>query len=190
VGAGHWKYPDGRIVCGECGERAVIDIEDMRRIMSDVQETVQNRLGLVALQPYELRVERLSRAPGDDGRHLVRPAASAELYSNELGMYRRVDGKSEIVLLFGLPSELVYEAAAHEYAHAWWAENCRPNLPADIREGFAQWVAAEVLRSKRYWGALEKLEARDDQPYGTGYRRIRSMQRQALWQMILLPRSN
>jgi len=87
-------------------------------------------------------------------------------------------------LLFGLPPELTYEAAAHEYAHAWAAENCRPDLPPDLREGFAQWVAADVLRSKGFLGALEKLEARTDSPYGTGYRRLRSMQRARLWAAI------
>jgi uncharacterized Zn finger protein (UPF0148 family) len=185
VGPGYWKYPDGRIVCSECGERAVIDVADMRRIMRDVEETVQKRLGLAASQPYDLKIEKLSASPGDNNRHLVAPRSSTELYSNELGMYRRTSDRSEIVLLFGLPSELVYEAAAHEYAHAWWAENCRPNVTPELREGFAQWVAAEVLRSKRYWAALERLEAREDYPYGTGYRRVRSMQREALWQLIL-----
>ena len=181
----HWKYPDGRHVCNQCGDRAVIDVAEIRRIMLDVEQTIQRRLGLVIAVPYELRVDKLADIRASHNGPGSSETPSRELYGKELGMYRRIEGRSEIVLLFGLPPELTYETAAHEYAHAWAAENCRPDLPADLREGFAQWVAADVLRSKGFRGALEKLEARTDSPYGTGYRRIRSMPRARLWATIL-----
>lgn len=181
----HWKYPDGRHVCNQCGDRAVIDVAEIRKIMLDVEQTIQRRLGLVIAVPYELRVDKLADFRASHNGPGSSQTPSGELYGKELGMYRRIEGRSEIVLLFGLPPELTYEAAAHEYAHAWAAENCRPDLPPDLREGFAQWVAADVLRSKGFRGALEKLEARTDWPYGAGYRRVRSMQRARLWATIL-----
>ncbi len=174
VGPRYWKYPDGRLVCDECGERAVFDIDEIERIMQEVQAIAEKRLGLWVKTPYQLRVEKLEdfRSSGSEPRDRTVPGHSP-LYGKELGLYRRTGEKSEIYLLFGLPAELLYEAAAHEYAHAWQAENCSPDLSPELREGFAQWVAADVLRVKDFKSALEKLELRSDVPYGAGYRRLR-----------------
>jgi hypothetical protein len=184
VGDTHWRYPDGRHVCNLCGERAVFDVAEIGRIMQDTEKLIRRRLNLVVRQPYELRVDKLADSQARDSRLKASEPASGGLYGKELGIYRRVGGRSEIVLLFGLPPELIYEAAAHEYAHAWAAENCRPDLPLELSEGFAQWVAADVLRSMGFRVALEKLESRTDAPYGTGYRRVRSMTRTQLWTAI------
>lgn len=176
VGPQHWEYPDGRVICNECGERAVFDIGDIERIMQDVQATVVRRLGLQIRNPYQLKVEKLEgfRTSDSEPRTRIIPGHSP-LYGRELGMYRRTGDRSEIYLLFGLPPELLYEAGAHEYAHAWQAENYSTDVSPELREGFAQWVAADVLRAKGFRSALEKLELRDDVPYGTGYQRLRRL---------------
>jgi hypothetical protein len=185
VGKDHWRFPDGRNVCAACGERAVVDVDEIRSIMRDTELTIRRRLGLAVKTPFEVRVEKLAdfRASPDTSRG--GDGAFRQLYGKELGAFRRSAGRTEIILLFGLPPELIYETAAHEYAHAWADENCRADLTPELQEGFAQWVAADVLRSKGFRGALEKLEARSDVPYGSGYRRIRSMQRERLWATIL-----
>ncbi len=176
VGDRHWDYPDGRIVCADCGERAVIDVDTISRIMRDAQATVEKRLGLKVKQPYTLRVVKLSSlASAGAGQHSQVTDDEGALYGKELGLYRLKDGRSEIFLLFGLPPELLFETAAHEYAHAWQTENGLADLSPETVEGFAQWVAAEVLRARGYRGALEKLEARRDYPYGTGYQQLRAL---------------
>jgi recombinational DNA repair protein (RecF pathway) len=186
VGDQHWKYPDGRIICRECGERAVFDPAEIRRIVADVQSTVERRLGLKVKTPYAVRVEKLSGLPSSGALSSEKfGIADGRLYGKELGLYRFENGKSEIVLLFGLPPDLIYETAAHEYAHAWQWENSLSDLGPELTEGFAQWVAAEVLREKGFRAALEKLEARRDFPYGTGYQRLRSMQQQIILRMML-----
>ncbi len=189
VGKDQWRYPDGRIVCGECGARAVIDIGQIKWIMQDARETVEARLGLNVTRPYEVTVEKLQGpSPAVAGSGQPSLSGQSPLYGRELGMYRRMGEKSEIFLLFGLPPELLYEAAAHEYAHAWQSENCPANLTPELREGFAQWVAAEVLRDKRFNVALEKLEARRDDPYGTGYQRLKVMRRSSIFDLIMRAR--
>ncbi len=186
VGNDRWIYPDGRIICGECGERSVIDVEEIRRIMQDAQQTVEKRLGLRVAQPYVLSVQKLNGLPSSapDSRQNAL-AAQSPLYGKELGLYRRTGTRSEIFLLFGLPPELLYEAAAHEYAHAWQAENSPPDLAPELREGFAQWVAADVLRAKGFRTALDKLEARTDAPYGTGYQQLKRLQQRAVLRLML-----
>ncbi len=180
VGPRHWSYPDGRVVCNDCGERAVFDIGEIERIMKDAQAIVVRRLGMKIRTPYQLKVEKLEGLRSSDGEPGSRLAPGhSPLYGEELGMYRRLGDTIEIYLLFGLPPELLYEAAAHEYAHAWQAENYS-DLSPELREGFAQWVAADVLRAKGFTSALENLERRSDAPYGTGYQRLRHLSLRAV----------
>ncbi len=189
VGDQYWKYPDGRIICGECGDRAVVDVSEIQRIMQDVQTTTESRLGMKIRTPYTLRVEKLGGLPRSGaGTHDPTLPDQSPLYGKELGLYRRTGNQSEIFLLFGLPPELLYETAAHEYAHAWQVEVCPFDLPPDLREGFAQWVAADVLRAKGYTNALAKLEARKDSPYGTGYQQLRRLRLQDILARMLQER--
>jgi DNA-directed RNA polymerase subunit N (RpoN/RPB10) len=176
VGDDHWDYPDGRITCGACGARAILEVSEIERIMRDARQMVEQQLGLRIKHTYELKVEKLSGLSSlgvSQSDKLF--SGRSPLYGKELGMYRQVGNRSEIFLLFGLPPELLYETAAHEYTHAWQAENCAADLGPELREGFAQWVAAGVLRAKGYANALERLEARRDFPYGTGYQRLRGL---------------
>lgn len=185
VGRDLWRYPDGRLVCGTCGERAIFDIEEISRIMQESQTIAEGFLGLVLRLPYVLKVEKLN---GTSATALALRerifSDGSPLYGKELGLYRRIGNSSEIFLLFGLIPELVYEAAAHEYAHAWQADNDLSDLDPEWVEGFAQWVAAEVLRHKGFSQALERLEQRDDYPYGTGYRRLKKAYRGSLRSLL------
>ncbi len=185
VGDDYWEYPDGRIICSECGDRAVFNIEAVRTIVRITQETVEKRLGLKLKRPYTLRVETLrGLEPHDSGAPRKAALEKAALYGKELGLYRMEGEQSEIVLLFGLPPDLLYEAAAHEYAHAWQAENGYLDLTPELVEGFAQWVAAEVLRAQGFQGTLERLESRTDYPYGTGYRRLKALNQQIIMELL------
>ena len=185
VGNTYWQYPDGRTVCSDCGSRAVFDPVEIQATMKDAGRIIARRLNLKLTRPYVLVIERLhGLGPAEsDQRETVRPDEKA-LYGNELGAYRLKDGRSEVILLYGLPPDLLYESAAHEYAHAWQAENSMIGLEPELREGFAQWVAAEVLREKGYLGALEKLEERRDFPYGTGYRRLKILHQRIVIDMM------
>ncbi len=185
VGNRYWEYPDGRIACSDCGEHAVFDPRQIETIVRIVRETVERRLGLKVTRPYTVTVQQLSGVGVPRNRDGEKAAAgTGALYGKELGLYRYENGKSEIILLIGLPPDLLYEAAAHEYAHAWQMENGMSSLEPELMEGFAQWVAAFVLREKGFHGALERLEARADFPYGTGYQRLNAMHRNIIMELI------
>jgi uncharacterized Zn finger protein (UPF0148 family) len=188
VGDDFWKYPDGRIICNECGRRAVFDVRVVESIMRDIQKCVEKRLGLKVIRPYTLKVQKMSGL-GSSAAALDLGVESADeaLYRGELGSYVSNSSRSEIILLFGLPPDLLFEAGAHEYAHAWMIENGFVKLDPELREGFAQWIAAEVLRDKGFSGALSELEARQDYPYGTGYQRIRQ-QHQNILEILRSPK--
>jgi hypothetical protein len=189
VGKDYWEYPDGRVACEECGERAVVDIEEIRRIMQDVQSIAEKRLGLKIRHSFKLTVDKLSGLePLKRDKRGKDIRSGIGLYGKELGLYRMQDNRSEIVLLFGLPPELTYETAAHEYAHAWLADNRIIDIEAELSEGFAQWVAADVLRARNFTVALEKLETRTDSPYGTGYQRLRTMRKSFVLNLMLKKR--
>jgi hypothetical protein len=185
VGTTYWQYPDGRIICDDCGDRAIFDSATIQGIVRDVQRTLERQLGLKILRPYTVQIQKLSGLSSSDLRREgdVTTANNA-LYGKELGMYRFAGGKSEICLLYGLPPDLLFEAAAHEYAHAWEIENGLGSLEPELLEGFAQWVAAQVLREKGFHGTLERLEARTDFPYGTGYRRLNALHQNIVKELI------
>ncbi|HOL93015.1 MAG TPA: protein DA1 [bacterium] len=178
LGKSYWVFQDGRKICPECNSRAIIDERKIRSILDEVRRLAAQRLGLRVETPYAVRVQQLNKTSSEDaakakqGESMVSP-----LFGKELGLYRRMNGISEIFLLYGLPVEMIYETAAHEYTHAWQAENCPPDQSPQLREGFAQWVAGEILKLKGYTQALERLEARDDDPYGTGYQKIKTIER-------------
>jgi hypothetical protein len=172
----YWKFPDGRKICDRCNARAVIDEKTIRAIMAEVEQLIPKYLGMKVTNPYTLYVETLNKQSIIQANMAkVGELKESPLYGNELGLYRYKNGQSEIFLLYGLPPELIYETAAHEYAHAWQTENAVPDQSLEVREGFAQWVAAEILKVKGYKNTLEKLEKRTDHPYGTGYRRFKTV---------------
>lgn len=176
VGITYWEFQDGRQICEDCNKRSVIDTKKIEAIMEETRQLVHKYAGIQALRPYELHVEALN-AKSSVSANQAKTGKTNEspLYGSELGLYRLKDGKSEIFLLYGLPIEMIYETAAHEYAHAWQAEYCPPNQSEDLREGFAQWVGAKILSIKGYKEALLRLEARRDHPYGTGYHRLKAL---------------
>jgi len=174
VGDRYWKFQDGREICDQCNRRAVIDAGQVRKIMQETEQLVGRLLGLKTEQPYTLHVEPLNNSSSLIIGAIKKTFNSdSPLNGSELGLFRRANNQSDIYLLYGLPPEILYETAAHEYAHAWQAENCPLDQSSELREGFAQWVATEILRNKGFKIALEKLEAREDSPYGTGYQRIK-----------------
>ncbi len=177
VGDKYWKFQDGRTICEKCNNRAVFDEERIRKIMAETEQLIRRHLGLTIEIPYELHISELNSKSFIDAKAAKRGQNSnSPLFGGELGLYRRMNGNSEIFLLYGVPPEMLYETAAHEYAHAWQAEHCPTDQSLELREGFAQWVAAQILQIKGFQESLEKLQERNDHPYGTGYRRFQNIQ--------------
>ncbi|MBZ0257164.1 hypothetical protein K8I31_13945, partial [bacterium] len=161
VGATYWKFDDGRSICNTCHERAVTDEETIRKIWLEVTQILQKQWGMDVSHPLTLNIKPLNSNSFASARQAKEGLSqSSPLTGSELGLYRYVGGKADVFLLYGIPIEMIYETAAHEYAHAWQTENCPPKQSIELKEGFAQWVAAQLLKQKGYVVALEKLEDR------------------------------
>ena len=85
--------------------------------------------------------------------------------------------KREIYIQSGLPQILTIEVMAHEYAHAWQAENCPWQQETLIIEGFAEWVAYRVLMLLGAGKKAALMEERTD-IYGQGLQRMLSVERE------------
>jgi hypothetical protein len=184
LGTTYWKYPDGRKICSDCTSRAIFDERVIAGIVQDVRATMERLLNLRIANPLRLTIQNLSGLSTAGIRHKERADALDEaFFGKELGWYHFENGRSEIHLLYGLPPDLLYEAAAHECAHAWQMEHSLVNLTPELREGYAQWVAAEILREKGFRDAWERLDARRDYPYGTGYQQLKSMEQKIVFDL-------
>jgi hypothetical protein len=84
-----------------------------------------------------------------------------------LGVYARRGMRRGIYIQSGLPRMLFLQVAAHEYAHAWQGENCPVMKDALVHEGFAEWVAYQVIGFYRYSKGQERMRGRED-IYGRG----------------------
>lgn len=175
VGKTYWEFPDGRTLCEGCHEDVIIDGDTIRSIMNEVEGLIEKHLGLTLERDYKLNIVTSNNLL-DAQRAKHGKSTESPLHGRELGLYRYANGQSEIFLLYGLPAEMLYETAAHEWAHAWQIENAPPNQSLLLKEGFAQWVAAQILRIKGFEQGLVKLEARNDYPYGRGYKRFKSVE--------------
>lgn len=86
-----------------------------------------------------------------------------------LGLYVRKGMRRGLYLQAGLPRLLFLQVAAHEFAHAWQGENC-PLLKKPVyHEGFAEWVAFQVIGHYGYIKGQQNMLKRAD-IYGDGLR--------------------
>ncbi|MBI1390396.1 MAG: hypothetical protein GC154_18315 [bacterium] len=179
VGKNYWKFDDGRSICEDCHARAIFDKDQIVKIMDEVEQLLQRRYNMVLKTRFQLSVQPLNSTSLTQARKAKEGLSDASpLVGAELGLYRNVNGQAEIFLLYGLPREMIYETAAHEYAHAWhYEQDCPFDQSLDIKEGFAQWAAAKILEIKGFKQALEKLEDRRDRYYGTGYQRFKAVEK-------------
>lgn len=153
-------------VCVRCRAKAVTSPEEARQLYHQVRDWLEGDLNLAWSWTISLRLTSdLPEAVGIEGKSGFR----------ELGAFLREGESGTVVLLEGLPRDLLIETLAHELAHAWQAENCPPKSTLLWKEGFAQWVAAKALDGFNCEEALAILEHRQDL-YGKGYRMIRELE--------------
>ena len=159
AGQTYWKFDDGRAICNGCHSRAVVDENEIRKIWQEVTQLLQKQYGMNVDHPLNLNIKPLNSNSFASARRAKEGLSQASpLSGSELGLYRYKDGKADVFLLYGIPIEMVYETAAHEYAHAWQTENCSPKQSIELKEGFAQWIAAQLLKSKSFKMSLIKWQ--------------------------------
>ncbi|MGI8586836.1 MAG: protein DA1 [Chloroflexia bacterium] len=173
VGEVSYRRADGRVFCESCHATAVYDPTEAVRLYERVKATAAGALGLTLNvgavlhmvnreQITALRNSTPGAGPMPDG---------GEEGADLVGLFVHGSRLRSIYVEYGLPRIFFCEVLAHEYAHAWQAENAPLLSDPELREGFAEWVAYKVVES---WGCrlrLERFRGRQD-VYGAGLRRL------------------
>lgn len=158
--------PDGRAICATCQQTAVLEAGQAKSLFDWTVQAIQTALSL------GLRVGVRFVVTDHPGlRAQIQKARPDLIYEADrlLGVYVREDPHRTIYVENGLPSILLIQVVAHEWAHAWQMENCPTPQEMLIVEGFAEWVAYKVLQEM---GAVKKMGLMAARPdlYGEGLR--------------------
>lgn len=173
------RFRDGRFFCDGCHRARVDDSGAWQAVYGQIIERAGEVLGM-----------RLEHAPVlviDDASVLGQRRGEAGPTDGLCGLYvRDANGNASIHVISHLPAARGAAVLAHEFAHAWQAENCPDEQGTRLREGFAEWVAWRLMDG---WegGESERavIEARTDE-YGMGFRLFRGLEESrgaghALW---------
>jgi hypothetical protein len=164
-----WLLSDGRVSCAHCHATAIYTPQEAAALFEQVKNAA-SALGLNLNIPTGLAlVDRLQLATIIRQHHHDEPSDDALDPERTLGLYARRGIKRGIYVQSGLPRPLIYQIAAHEFAHAWQGENC-PLLQNPLaREGFAEWLAYTLLGQQGLVQQQHRMAARIDL-YGQGLR--------------------
>jgi hypothetical protein len=166
VGSHYWTRPDGRKLCDRCQSTAVSDPAHAHALYRRVRAALARSLGLSLREPCQLKLAN-RRQLGELIEKSSLHSLDADSRGRCFGLFIREGTHRAIFVEYGLPQIVLLEVIAHEYAHAWQGENCWREAPAEVQEGFAEWVAYKLLEG---WGCYRrsgKMLRRDDL-YGQG----------------------
>jgi hypothetical protein len=185
-GAGQ-ALADGRHQCAQCARSAVADLDAMRRVAEDVRRRMREELGLGTdhVIRYELVDEPTLLARSGNAH----PGRELGLFRYEKTVEKRVtrttrggrvvreEGEEEvtgetrtIMVLSHLSLPKLREVLAHELAHDWMQQRY-PSIDDElIKEGWAEYVAAQVNVLYGQAAMNRRMEANPDPVYGDGYR--------------------
>ena len=160
------RLPDGRAICVTCQQTAVEDAGQAKSVFDQTLGVIRGTVGLGLRTGVRFVVtDRLGlRAQIEKTRQDI-------LYRADwaLGVYVRDGVRRTIYVLNGLPRILLVQVIAHEWAHAWQAENCPQVRDVLVVEGFAEWLAYKVLQALGAVRKMALMTARQDL-YGEGLR--------------------
>ncbi|KAK9165622.1 hypothetical protein Scep_000813 [Stephania cephalantha] len=165
---------DGRRLCLECLDSAVMDTNECQPLYMDIQEFYEGLNMKVTQQVPLLLVERTALNEAMEGEkhgHHHMPETRGLCLSEEqtistilrrprIGGGRIIDMITEpyrltrrcevtaILILYGLPRLLTGSILAHEMMHAWLRLNGFRTLPPDVEEGICQVLAHMWLDSE------------------------------------------
>ena len=170
-------------LCRDCAKDTIKDKAEVEKVVKDVRQVLATKFKLTTKHKilYEIGTRKEINLEAD-GEHL------------ELGWFDSNEIKDKpryrIRILTGLPRDVFRAVAAHELAHDWMEENL-PNLmdKAEIREGFAEFVAWSFSQAEGLKRMMKYTESRTDDVYGGGFRKVREMMGKAKtapeWKSVL-----
>ena len=172
---------DGPIYrCATCLSSAVTTQAEAEHLYHDTCALLRRELTLeIAILPKLHLTERATLAalhqlstlpassdasPGPEQQHL-------------LGFFQRINDDWDIYIEHLLPRTLFQAVAAHELAHAWQATHAPQTQVLKIVEGFAEWVAYQVLLALGQQREAARLTRRSDL-YGDGLQYFIKLERE------------
>ena len=176
---GGLKYNDGRVICGLCEATSVKSLTKAQSVLSSVKNSLQSfgvsinlyRIGLKLVDKNELKSIAV-----ENGRYTDPRGFAKYSYWKTNG----VTSKQEftIYILNGMPQKDFEAVAAHELMHIWQYINSPEKLEPQLAEGSAEYVSF-LHMSKQYDDyskyIVYKIENNDDNIYGDGFRRVKSI---------------
>lgn len=190
------KLVDGRAICAADQATAVTTSRQAGELFAQAGAEVQAALGERMKLRVPVKEVRLADIPA-----LI--AASKGQYQRSSLMSGRVLGLTTLVLkvrgekrwtepatvhlLSGVPAERMLTVCAHEYAHVWHAENhpFYSKTSAEMREGFAEWVAYKVAEQVGRPRQTAMLDYPAAGPYYAGLQKYLKMERDAGLEEVL-----
>lgn len=169
LGEETWQLSDGRVFCSQCHASGVFSFQQAQALYDESKKTVFQTLGLELNIPTALVLV--------DRNQLTKVIKNQTNGSQQLdiektlGIYARRGMKRGIYIQTGLPRLLFLQVASHEFAHAWQGENCPLIRDPVFHEGFAEWVAYQLLAHYGYQDQMARMKTRED-IYGQGLRLV------------------
>ena len=166
---------DGQYRCAECAREMVLDVPTVQSTYVEALRRARGAAGITLATVPALHVVgrramgrlRHRFAPADDGTGVAR---------HVLGLFVSGRHGSAVYVEVGLPRPLLLGTLAHELAHAWQSEGGGPMSDQVLREGFAEWVAHQVLVDAGQRAVAVRATRRDD-VYGRGLRHFLTLER-------------
>ncbi|MFP4498072.1 MAG: hypothetical protein ACLFQV_07665, partial [Vulcanimicrobiota bacterium] len=160
-----------------------IDSQAYKKILAEVKNQVQKQLKIRTARDYPIYVVSLTRL-----QQIKDPRLGDALgfFNSDISYSRDGHGnisnmkrEGSIYVVDRLTYRPAYELVAHEYAHSWHFEQKPPGFESDPvdSEGFAEWVAYQVLMGKGYKEQAENLKKKRH-PYGTGLKKMLQIEKQ------------
>jgi len=165
-----WELSDGRRCCQACHATALYDPTEGRHLLQEVRDFAAGELGMHS--SLETRLEFASAA---QMRQWCQEPLPPEI-GRSLGLFSFQNGLPTIAVEYGLPEVVARQIIAHEYAHSWQFEHCRPGQTFDLHEGFAEWVAHQYLSACGHGRFAAQLAHRPD-PYGRALQRLLTLEK-------------
>jgi hypothetical protein len=153
VKTGFKEFPDGRILCARDLKNVVVDDDEARQMIVDVQNALDKRFSRFISFPStnvetevvdRVTLQALFATPGNDFE-----------CPNILGFTQSKTNLGQLTHKISVLSDLftgeLKAVCAHELTHTWIAENVSPTrkrtLSADAKEGFCELVAYLLMDS-------------------------------------------
>jgi len=176
--------PEDPDLCRKCRENILIRSTQVDSIFGQIVKVLNDSLDFLVWSPVSIeyvdhRVMAQIRKSVNWSRVFTEEGERASA-----GYFYRNGDDCRIFLLKGLSKAEIIHSLAHEYAHAWQAENCPEYQAPLISEGFAEWIAYKALGYLGEKDEQYRMRAKSD-IYGRGLNFMMEIERERSPEAVL-----